>query len=115
MSAKQPFVTALAFRLTAALERYQMHMDALTDPWADRERYALAGRAFDEVRMLKGALPQLSGAMVELLIAHVELVEGLWLALTGRASGDDTSRLRQRHEQAVSRMHGQCVRVFAKS
>lgn len=117
MSRRSPIPTAIAFRLTAALEAYQMHMDALRDPWKDRRLQEKLSAKFDEIRRLKGALPELSVAMVEVLMAHVELMRALWLA--GASAGDEAAMrlpgLRQNHARSVQRMKDQCSRLFARS
>lgn len=106
----------MAFQLSAALENYQMHMDALANPWSERAQYEQVSRGFDQVRMLKGALPQLSVHMVEVLICHVELMKALWLAgATPVPSGSETlGALRSKHCEAVEAMREQCLRVFAR-
>jgi hypothetical protein len=109
--------SAVAFQLSAALESYQGHVDALMNPWRDHERYEAVNRRLREVRKLKGALPQLSVAMVEIVIAHVELMEALWDA-SRRMAGEEMGRLRmlrERHAAAVQSMRTQCLRAFARS
>jgi hypothetical protein len=111
-----PDLSAVAFQLSAALERYQMHVDALSDPWSQRQQYGQVSRAFDEVRMLKGALPELSVDMVEVLISHVELMKQLWLSGAAPESRSDEllQRLRGKHRAAVSLMREHSLRVFSR-
>jgi hypothetical protein len=111
-----PVLTAIAFQLSAALENYQMHVDSLSDPWSQRRPYDLVSHAFDEVRMLKGALPELSVLMVELSICHVELMKALWLAGSSRESHDATAlqKLREKHRECVAAMRERCVRMFSR-
>lgn len=111
-----PGLTAIAFQLSAALESYQLHTDGLADPWSQREQYKLVSDSFDQVRMLKGALPELSVAMVEVLITHVELMQALWLASPGAVKRDDPAldALRAKHRRAVDTMRERCLRVFAR-
>jgi hypothetical protein len=111
-----PAVSAIAFQLSAALENYQMHIDALADPWSQRREYDLVSRGFDQVRMLKGALPQLSVHMVEVLICHVELMKGLWLVSSQREARDEQSLggLLGKHRDAVAAMRERCLRVFSR-
>jgi hypothetical protein len=111
-----PVLTAIAFQLSAALESYQMHVDALTDPWAQRRQYECVSRAFDEVRMLKGALPELSVAMVDVSICHVELMKALWLAGSSRESHDAAAleALREHHRELVASMRERCLRMFSR-
>ena len=107
-----PLVTAIAFQLSAALENYQMHIDGLKDPWSQRRQHDLVSKVFDEVRMLKGALPELSVPMVEVFIRHVELMKGLWLSGSNQEAGD-MDELRRRHGAAVGAMRERCLRVFS--
>jgi hypothetical protein len=109
-------LTAIAFQLSAALESYQLHVDELADPWSQREQYRRVSHSFDQIRMLKGALPELSVAMVEVLIAHVELMRALWLSSTMRVHPDAAAldQLRDRHRRAVDTMHELCLRVFVR-
>ena len=111
-----PVLTAIAFQLSAALESYQMHVDTLSDPWSQRRQYDLVSHAFDDVRMLKGALPELSVLMVEVSICHVELMKALWLAGSSRESHDAAAlqRLREKHRELVAAMRKRCLRVFSR-
>lgn len=111
-----PILTAIAFQLSAALENYQMQVDDLVNPWLQTAQYDLVGRIFDDVRMLKGALPELSGDMVELMICHVELMKALWLSNTKPPERDAgaVEELRKRHRQAADTMREHCIRVFSR-
>lgn len=111
-----PMVTAIAFQLSAALERYQMLVEDLVNPWLQRELYDRISRCFDQVRMLKGAFPDLSVAMVEVLIRHVELMKALWLATTvpGCSRAQAIEDLRRKHGGAVDGMREKCLRVFTR-
>ena len=90
-------------------------MDSLNDPWSQRDQYKRVSDEFDLVRMLKGALPDLSVAMVEVLIAHVELMSELWnssaVAKGGSAALD---AVRSRHRRAVESMRARCLRFFSR-
>ena len=117
MSATQaPAVSAIAFQLSAALENYQMQIDALADPRSQQHQYDLVGRGLDQVRMLKGALPQLSVHMVEVVICHAELMKGLWLAgVQSQAFAEQSlGSLRSKHRDAVAAMRERCLRVFSR-
>lgn len=111
-----PVLTAIAFQLSAALETYQMHVEALSDPWSQRREYERVSGVFDEIRMLKGALPELSVHMVEVLICHVELMKSLWLHGTNRQAVDHSAleALRSKHRDAVSTMRSRCLRFFSR-
>jgi hypothetical protein len=109
-------VTAIAFQLSAALEDYQAHVDALSNPWSQREQYDLVSRRFDEIRMLKGALPDLSVAMVEVLICHVELMKALWLSSSTPEKNNFLSldQIRSKHRTAVEAMRARCLKFFSR-
>ena len=110
-----PALTAIAFQLSAALESYQQDMDSLDDPWSQREQYKRVSDEFDMVRMLKGALPELSVAMVEVLIAHVELMSALWNSSPAAKGGSaPLESLRSRHRSAVESMRARCLRFFSR-
>jgi hypothetical protein len=111
-----PEITAVAFQLSAALESYQMHVDALTDPWSQRRQYQSVSQSFDAIRMLKGALPDLSVLMVEISISHVELMKALWLAGSSRESHDAQAlqTLRESHRELVDAMRERCLKVFSR-
>jgi hypothetical protein len=111
-----PVVTAVAFQLSAALEAYQMNVDALADPWSQRRQYEAVTQSFDAVRMLKGALPDLSVLMVEISIRHVELMKALWLAGSSRESHDAHAlqALREGHRELVDEMRERCLKVFSR-
>ena len=110
-----PALTAIAFQLSAALESYQQDMDSLSDPWSQREQYKRVSDEFDMVRMLKGALPDLSVAMVEVLIAHVELMSALWNASPVVKGGSAAlEALRSKHRAAVEGMRARCLRFFSR-
>ena len=91
-------------------------MDSLNDPWSQREQYKRVSDEFDMVRMLKGALPELSVAMVEVLIAHVELMSALWNSTALAKSGSAVLEgLRSRHRSAVEGMRARCLRFFSRA
>jgi hypothetical protein len=109
-----PPITAIAFQLSAALERYQMLVDALANPSSQKAQYDLVSRVFDQVRMLKGALPELSVDMVEVLIRHVALMKALWLSASSAVNDDAVAQARRNHSQAVDAMYEHCLRVFSR-
>ena len=112
-----PVISAVAFQLSAALENYQMHFDGLIDPWSQSAQHALVSRTFDEVRMRKGALPELSVDMVQVLICHVDLMKALWLrnSTPPECTEEELRRLRTRHREAVETMREHCVRMFSRN
>ncbi len=107
---------AIAFQLAAALENYQLQVDGLANPRSQAAQYGLVSTVFDEVRMLKGAFPQLSVHMVEVVIRHVELMETLWRLghNPARNAAGAVQEARRKHRDAVDAMHQRCLRVFSR-
>ena len=113
MSHRQPLCATLATQLCASLDAYQAKMDRLENPSVERDAYRDVGRQLDEIRAIKVSLPRVSVAMVEVLISHVELIEGLWTCATPFASGELVqSALRERHATAVARMKERCISEY---
>jgi len=97
----------------AALERYRVHVTKLAARWMDAELYHTVAMELDRVRHACHALPRLSGAWVALLIAHAELVAGLW-QLSNRPAGErkaDHQRLLQRLLESADALQDQCMKL----
>jgi hypothetical protein len=106
-------LTAIAFQLVAELEEYQAAYDRLVTGPASLEQSRLVSGKLDELLMLKGALPQLSVQMVELLVCHTELMHVLWGAMS--ATPEERADLVERHRDATRAMRAKCVRLFCRS
>ena len=112
-----PAVTAIAFQLVAALERYQAAFDELVDSWFDRSRCQTVVRLLDEIRKLRCALPQLAVDMMEVAIRHRELLQTLWTRATispRAAIAGEIGALRSRHRAAIETMRHKCLRLLAR-
>ena len=111
MSARQAQAfDAIAFQLVAALERYESSAAAMVAGWMDMELYRTCGREIEEIRRYSAALPQLSVAWVELLIAHAELVQTLW---RNGQPGSDPKRLNDvlvHHKTCIQLLRGRALR-----
>jgi hypothetical protein len=107
-----PALSAIAFQLAGALEEYQSAFDAFLRDRTAEDACRRVGDELDRVMMLKGALPQLSVAAVELLVCHTELVHVQLGAL--RCTSRQRAQLVQRHRDAVEGMHDRCVRLFCR-
>ena len=97
----------------AALERYRLHVTKLTARWMDADLYHTVALDLEAVRRCCHGLPRLSGAWVALLIAHAELVAGLW-HLSDRPATErraDHERLMQRLLQSADALQEQCMRL----
>lgn len=114
MSATPP-ESQRAGKTLAALERYQRHVTQLAGRCMDAELYHAVAQDLDEVRHCCQALPSLSGPWVALLIAHAELVHGLWQvtrqAVPERAA--EHQRLLARVHDAVQSLAGICMKMAA--
>lgn len=109
-----PAFDAIAFQLAAALEKYDEDVGTMVDTWLDMEVYRAVSDQVEDIRMLTAALPQLSVAWVELLIAHAELVHSLW-RLRFREDEIDRGKLaevRTRHNDALQALRNRCVRML---
>src|SRR5438552_3179987 len=110
MSARQvQAFDAIAFQLVAALERYEGSAAAMVAGWMDMQLYRTCGKEIEEIRRYAAALPQLSVAWVELLIAHAELVQTLWR--NGQAA--DPKRMNDvlvHHKTCIQLLRGRALR-----
>jgi hypothetical protein len=110
-------LTAVAFQLVAALERYQDAFDELVESWFDRARCHAVVHLLDEIRKLRCALPQLAVDMMEVAIRHTELLQRLWTRATiapGAAVAGEIGALRGRHREAIEAMRHKCLRLLAR-
>lgn len=76
----------------AAVERYQQHVRKLVDNWMDMELYHAVSGDVEQVRRCCQRLAPLSGPWVALLIAHAELVHGLWRSSQAGSTVTDAQR-----------------------
>lgn len=106
-------LTAVAFQMAAALESYQAEFDGMVQSWHDPGRYAAVNRRLEDIRMYRGALPQLSVDVVEVLIAHVELMHSLWDATVrpSREAMERVEQLRGQLHRRVETMRAKCLRL----
>lgn len=115
-SLRTPALTAIAFQLVAALERYQASFDELVESWFDRNRCHAVVRQLDEIRKLRCALPQLAVDMMEVAMRHRDLLQTLWTKATvtpGAAIAGEIAALRSRHRAAIEAMRHKCLRLLA--
>jgi hypothetical protein len=111
-------VDAVAFQLSAALEKYGHDAEKLIRDWPDMDLYREVSTQIDGLRMYSSALPHARVQWVELLIAHAELVHGLWRCEYGApASGqrEQLAQLRERHADCVAALRSRCLRVITGS
>ncbi len=108
----RPALSAIAFQLAGALEAYQADFDRLLAGQCSLEHCKHVSRQLDEVLMLKGALPQLSVQMVELLVCHTELMQAIWGVV--RMTADEKVDLVTRHRESTAAMRSKCLRLFCR-
>ena len=108
----KPALSAIAQQLIAALDEYQAEFDELLSGRHSLESCRQVSQRLDEVVMLKGALPQLSVQMVELLVCHTELMHVLWGAVP--RTPDGRRELVDRHREALLAMRRRCQRLFGE-
>jgi hypothetical protein len=111
-----PALTAIAFQLVAALERYQASFDELVESWFDRNRCHAVVRQLDEIRKLRCALPQLAVDMMEVAMRHMDLLQSLWTKATaapGAVISGEIAVLPSRHRAAIEAMRHKCLRLLA--
>jgi hypothetical protein len=89
----------------AALERYQLHVRRLVASRLDTDLYRSVSDDVEEVRRNCRKLPRLTGPWVALLIAHAELIDGLWRSAREGSTVTDAER-RELLAQAIERAAG---------
>ena len=111
-----PALDAVAFQLAAGLEEYDQSVQQMLDTWLDMDLYRRVSAQIEQIRMYSAALPQLSVAWVELLIAHAELVHCLWRAQLAPAlpDGRTLAQVREHHSDCVAALRGRCVRLLTR-
>jgi len=111
-----PALDAIAFQLAAGLEKYEESVQRMVDNWLDMELYRTVSEEIEEIRMYSAALPQLSVAWVELLIAHAELVHCLWRGEHAATLPDGRTlpQVREHHRACVATLRSRCLRLLAR-
>ncbi|MDQ6881542.1 MAG: hypothetical protein M3150_05555 [Pseudomonadota bacterium] len=101
-------ITAIAFKVAALLESYQMHLERLGSDWRNGALCRSAGALLDKLGGLLAALPQLAVDMVEIVVGHTSL---LHLLHAGGAQGD-VLQLQRRHLDALSNLRRKTLRLL---
>jgi hypothetical protein len=108
-----PALDAVAFQLAAALDQYEQDVLRMMDAWVDIELYGEVSTQVEKIRMYSSSLPEVRVQWVELLIAHAELVHGLWRTHSAR-TGDARESLEEvqaRHAHAIAALRDRCLRL----
>jgi hypothetical protein len=103
-----PAVDAAAFQLAGKLEAYERDVDAMVDTWLDPDLYRRVREDVEELRRLGTAFPAFSVQWVELLIAHAELVHGLWREKFEH-DGAFLFEARERHRFCMQALRQRCL------
>lgn len=114
MSASQaPTLESVALQLGVGLGRYDEAVTAMLQSWPDMERYAEVSKRIEDIRVLAGMLPRLASIWVELLIAHAELVHGLWRIQYAdpQAPAGILEPLCRHHARCVGDLRAGCARL----
>jgi hypothetical protein len=111
MAERQRSAVDAAGAALGALERYSLCVARLVARRVDTELYQRVARDIDEVRHACRELPAAASAWTSLLIAHAELMHGLWQSSRGPAP-DLPERL-ARVQGKVQALQAVCMRVAA--
>ena len=103
-------ITAIAFKVVAILEAYQLHIERLAADWRNRSLYRTVAAQLDELRGLLGALPQLAVDMVEIIVCHGQLLR----VLQSPGARADVSQLQVRQTDAVTTLHRKILRLLSQ-
>lgn len=103
-------LSAVAFKVAAMLESYQLQIERLAADWRNRPLYRSVSEQLDEVRGLLGALPQLAVDMVEVVVCHVKLLH----LLQAEGAGGDVSQLQLRQTDAVSTLRRKTLKLLCE-
>ena len=106
MQIKELSARVMTFKLAAALEKYEMDLRALADPWFDPDVFRRLQQQFGELRLLGASLPRLSVSWVAVLVSRTKLLH----ALGQRTAAVGTAF--HEHLAAVERLHARCLRMI---
>lgn len=108
-------LSAIAFQLVAALERYEQDLEQLRVNQQHLELYQRVSRHMDEMRMYSASLPQVSVPWVEVLIGHFELTHCLWRLQGGGDKRATLERLSEKHRGVVARLRDKALTLVTTS
>jgi hypothetical protein len=113
MTSAPTYLNALAVELCMALDRYEQDVEDLVRAWPDAERYRRVTRGMEQVRTASAFMPRMSITFVELLIAHAELVQGLWDSRDAKQPAESVWPAMEQHRGAVFRLREACLTIMA--
>lgn len=103
MQNKEFSTRVVAFKLAAALEKYEMELRALATDWFDTGRFRRLQQEFGELRILGASLPRLSVSWVAVLVSRTRFLQ---------AVGDRAAPVRavlEAHLAAVEGLRQRCL------
>lgn len=106
MHIKEFSARVVTFKLAAALEKYEMDLRSLAQPWYDPDVFRRLQEQFGELRMLGASLPRLSVSWVAVLVSRTKLLQ----AIAQRTSAAGSAL--HDHLVAVERLHARCLRMI---
>mgnify|MGYP001627241169 CR=1 FL=1 len=106
-------LNALATDLATALDRYEQDVEDLVRAWPDAERYRRVTESMERVRACSALLPRLSVRCVELLIAHAELMQGLWDSREARQPTEAVWPAVEQHRSCIFALREACLTIMA--
>jgi hypothetical protein len=101
-------LSAIAFKVAAILESYQLQIEKLAADWRNRRLYRAVTAQLDEISGLLGAFPQLAVDMVEVVVCHVRLLH----LLQADGGGPAVSEVQLRQLDAVRTMRRKTLRLL---
>lgn len=104
MQDKEFSTRVVAFKLAAALEKYELELRALATDWFDTVRFRRLQQEFGELRILGASLPRLSVAWVAVLVSRTRFLQ----AVGNRAAPVRT--VLDEHLAAVEGLRQRCLR-----
>lgn len=109
MQNKEFSTRVVAFKLAAALEKYEIELRTLATDWFDTVRFRRLQQDFGELRILGASLPRLSVSWVAVLVSRTRFL---------RAVSDRTLPVRavlDEHLAAVAGLRERCLRCIGAS
>jgi hypothetical protein len=106
-----PDLTALGFRMVAALERYQAQWEELIDRWFDRECWVQVNAELDELRRLVAAVPEFSADLMQVIMRHAQLLRSL-IKPSADGGAAEVTALWRKLGAAVDGLRTKCLRVL---
>lgn len=103
-------LTAIAFKIAAVLETYQLGIEKLASDWRNHPLYRKVTAQLNELANLLGALPQLAVDMVEVVVCHVKLLH----LLQAQGPGGDVQQVQLRQSDAVRTLRRKTLRILAE-